>query len=150
MCKQRMLIEGNNSADTASHKSAVLLILVSYHTAMIQMLHRTRLIFMTNLICSSGSSNHYENPVCIEWNSSMSNVKKASGWKVSYHVIDTCHQVLTSGPYKTLQWCRGTYSNYCPGEEDSEQQKYPKYIIETGSTWGIKGQYNAPGSPFKG
>jgi hypothetical protein len=66
MCKQLMLIEGNKSADAASHKSAVLIRLVSYHTAMIQMLHRTRLIFMTNLICSSGSCNHYENPVCIE------------------------------------------------------------------------------------
>lgn len=61
MCKQLMLIEGNTSADTASHKSADLIRLVSCHTAMIQMLHRTRLIIMTNLICSSESSNHYEN-----------------------------------------------------------------------------------------
>lgn len=72
-----MLIEGNN-ADTTSHKSAVLIRLVSYHTAMIQMLHWTRLIFMTNFIRSSGSSNHYKNPVCNEWNSSISNVKKES------------------------------------------------------------------------
>jgi len=78
-----MLIEGNKSADTALHKSAVLIRMVSHHTAMIQMVHRTRLIFTTNLICSSGSSNHYGNPMCIEWNSSISNVKKERKWMKS-------------------------------------------------------------------
>jgi hypothetical protein len=51
MFKQLMLIEGYKSANNASHKSAVLIRLVLYNTAMIQMLHRTRLIFMTNFIC---------------------------------------------------------------------------------------------------